>query len=126
MDKLNVLDHSTNVNNTNEVHINFEDKSNEISVTSINSVSEKLINEITSIDNEVVSTAETTVDEAASIDNSTEKNLTPTEESTECTSLIEVKPHSLLVAQTMFKKSIKISIKTFLISLSLGFLNLFF
>ena len=44
----------------------------------------------------------------------------------ECTALVELKPHGLLVAQTMFRKSIKISIKSFLISLSLGFLNLFF
>lgn len=44
----------------------------------------------------------------------------------ECTALVEVKNNSLWVAQKMFKKSIKISIKSFLISLSLGFLNLFF
>ncbi len=43
----------------------------------------------------------------------------------ECTALVITKPNSLFVAQTMFKKSIKISIKSFLISLSLGFLNLF-
>ena len=42
------------------------------------------------------------------------------------TALVVQKPNSLFVAQTMFKKSIKISIKSFLISLSLGFLNLFF
>lgn len=48
------------------------------------------------------------------------------ENTEEVTALVELKPHSLLVAQTMFKKSIKISIKSFLISLSLGFLNLFF
>ena len=47
-------------------------------------------------------------------------------EEVECTALVELKPHSLLVAQSMFKKSIKISIKSLLISLSLGFLNLFF
>lgn len=41
------------------------------------------------------------------------------------TALVVQKPNSLFVAQTMFKKSIKISIKSFLISLSLGFLNLF-
>lgn len=46
--------------------------------------------------------------------------------SEECTALVEVKNNSLWVAQKMFKKSIKISIKSFLISLSLGFLNLFF
>lgn len=58
----------------------------------------------------------------ASLDNQT----VPLQESeVECTALVELKPHSLLVAQTMFKKSIRISIKSFLISLSLGFLNLF-
>ena len=44
----------------------------------------------------------------------------------EVTALVVQKPNSLFVAQTMFKKSIKLSIKSFLISLSLGFLNLFF
>lgn len=43
----------------------------------------------------------------------------------ECTSLVVQKERRLLVAQNMFKKSIKISIKSFLISLSLSFLNLF-
>lgn len=43
----------------------------------------------------------------------------------ECTSLVVQKEHRLLVAQNMFKKSIKVSIKSFLISLSLSFLNLF-
>lgn len=43
----------------------------------------------------------------------------------ECTSLVELKERRLFVAQTMFKKSIKVSIKSFLISLSLSFLNLF-
>lgn len=43
----------------------------------------------------------------------------------ECTSLVVLKERRLLAAQTMFKKSIKVSIKSFLISLSLSFLNLF-
>ena len=43
----------------------------------------------------------------------------------EITALVVTKPNSLYVAQNVFKKSIKISIKSFLISLSLGFLNLF-
>lgn len=43
----------------------------------------------------------------------------------ECTSLVTLKENRLFVAQTMFKKSIKVSIKSFLISLSLSFLNLF-
>lgn len=43
----------------------------------------------------------------------------------ECTSLVVLKENRLSVAQNMFKKSIKVSIKSFLISLSLSFLNLF-
>lgn len=76
---------------------------------------------------EIVETAEieatvTVTDEEISIN---DKELVNTEEE-ECTALVEPKPRGLLVAQTMFKRSIKISIKSFLISLSLGFLNLFF
>lgn len=47
------------------------------------------------------------------------------ESSKECTSLITLNERRLMTAQTMFKKSIKVSIKSFLISLSLSFLNLF-
>lgn len=76
---------------------------------------------------EMVETAEieatvTVTDEEISIN---DKELVNTEEE-ECTALVDLKPRGLLVAQTMFKRSIKISIKSFLISLSLGFLNLFF
>ena len=39
--------------------------------------------------------------------------------------LISIKEQRLLAAQNMFKKSIRISLKSFLISLSLSFLNLF-
>ena len=52
-------------------------------------------------------------------------NVTEKNDVEECTSLVVQKEHRLLVAQNMFKKSIKISIKSFLISLSLSFLNLF-
>ena len=47
------------------------------------------------------------------------------EENLEETSLTTLKERRLLAAQTMFKKSIKVSLKSFLISLSLTFLNLF-
>lgn len=43
----------------------------------------------------------------------------------ECTSLVEIKERRLFVMQDMFKKSIRVSLKSFLISLSLSFLNLF-
>lgn len=52
-------------------------------------------------------------------------NITEKNDVEECTSLVVQKEHRLLVAQNMFKKSIKVSIKSFLISLSLSFLNLF-
>ena len=43
----------------------------------------------------------------------------------ETKSLIAVKPNYLITAQTMFKKTIRFSLKSFLISISLSFLNLF-
>lgn len=43
----------------------------------------------------------------------------------ETKSLIIIKPNYLITAQTMFKKTIKFSLKSFLISISLSFLNLF-
>lgn len=44
---------------------------------------------------------------------------------TEETSIVTVKDNPLVTAQNMFKKSIRISLKSFLISISLSFLNLF-
>lgn len=46
-------------------------------------------------------------------------------EKIKCTALVTIKEHRLMTMQAMFKKSIRISLKTFLISLSLSFLNLF-
>ena len=43
----------------------------------------------------------------------------------ETTSLVTVKERRLLAAQNMFKKSIRVSLKSFLISITLSFLNLF-
>lgn len=40
-------------------------------------------------------------------------------------SIVILKPNYLTVAQNMFKKTIKFSLKSFLISISLSFLNLF-
>lgn len=77
---------------------------------------------------EIISTETTDLQDDISQEDFADNSDTSFEENKaeECTALVEVKPHSLLVAQTMFKKSIRISIKSFLISLSLGFLNLFF
>ena len=47
------------------------------------------------------------------------------EPNTKETSLVVVKETPLITVQNMFKKSIRVSLKSFLISLSLSFLNLF-
>lgn len=52
-----------------------------------------------------------------------ENDLEPKSE--ECTALVTVKERRIMAAQTMFKRSIKVTIKSFLISLSLSFLNFF-
>lgn len=82
-------------------------------------------NFLDSLDTDISNSHETCISEDYTDNN--KANVTASEEaSKEITALIVQKPNSLFVAQTMFKKSIKISIKSFLISLSLGFLNLFF
>ena len=102
MDNLNIIDNDIKLNN------------NSISIDDI-------IDEQLDIENTVLENTEATNEVS---NNDTNSSIVETEE--ECTALVELKPHGLLVAQTMFRKSIKISIKSFLISLSLGFLNLFF
>lgn len=102
MDNLNLIDNDIKLNN------------NAISIDDI--IDEQLDIENTALDNTEVTNEVS--------NNDTNSSIVETEE--ECTALVELKPHGLLVAQTMFRKSIKISIKSFLISLSLGFLNLFF
>ena len=102
MDNLNLIDNDIKLNN------------NSISIDDI-------IDEQLDIENTVLENTEATNEVS---NNDTNSSIVETEE--ECTALVELKPHGLLVAQTMFRKSIKISIKSFLISLSLGFFNLFF
>jgi hypothetical protein len=102
MDNLNLIDNDIKLNN------------NSISIDDI-------IDEQLDIENTVLENTEATNEVS---NNDINSSIVETEE--ECTALVELKPHGLLVAQTMFRKSIKISIKSFLISLSLGFLNLFF
>lgn len=50
------------------------------------------------------------------------QNITPNNDEK---SVVIAKPNYLAVAQNMFKKTIKFSLKSFLISISLSFLNLF-
>ena len=59
------------------------------------------------------------------INNQNVDEYTNIEPDNETTSLVTIKERHLLNAQIMFKKSIRISLKSFLISISLSFLNLF-
>ncbi len=102
MDNLNLIDNDIKLNN------------NSISIDDI-------IDEQLDIENTVLENTEATNEVS---NNDTNSSIVETEE--ECTALVELKPHGLLVAEQCLRKSIKISIKSFLISLSLGFLNLFF
>lgn len=56
------------------------------------------------------------------IDSNYYKDIEPDNETT---SLVTLKERRLLAAQNMFKKSIRVSLKSFLISITLSFLNLF-
>lgn len=80
----------------------------------------KLVFENNSISNQILSETIDSDDEAKTVQS---ENLEDLDQ--ECTALVTLKERRLLAAQTMFKKSIKVSIKSFLISLSLSFLNLF-
>ena len=105
MDNLNIIDKNIKLTNNNSISI------------------DDIIGEQSISENTILDSTETT-DKITNNNTDNTNSILETEE--ECTALVELKPHGLLVAQTMFKKSIKISIKSFLISLSLGFLNLFF
>ena len=60
------------------------------------------------------------------IDNLNETdNYETIEPDNETLSLVTLKERRLLAAQNMFKKSIRVSLKSFLISITLSFLNLF-
>ena len=108
LDKLNKLkETSSNVNNFFTDNLNYND----------DFLLEDIENE--NID-ETLETANLNLENINNIDiyNGIKPN-------TEETSLVTVKESPLATAQNMFKKSIRVSLKSFLISLSLSFLNLF-
>lgn len=59
---------------------------------------------------------------ATQVQDNSYQNIEPDNETK---SLVIAKSNLLITAQTMFKKTIKFSLKSFLISISLSFLNLF-
>lgn len=96
------------------------------SIDEKNSQSSAVTDFLDSLDTDMNSTVDLEIAKSENLDSHKLSTEDVEKDEEEITALVELKPHSLLVAQTMFKKSIKISIKSFLISLSLGFLNLFF
>ena len=97
-------------------------------ISAFNDFLDNLDNDITSpvetLEEELNTNSESISSEPVNV-NEQDTNSKQINKNEECTALVVTKPNSLFVAQKMFRKSIKISIKSFLISLSLGFLNLF-
>lgn len=93
-----------------------------------NSVSSAVTDFLDSLDTDMNSTISEETIQNEELDNTSQESIEENieDDKQEVTALVVTKPNSLFVASTVFKKSIKISIKSFLISLSLGFLNLFF
>lgn len=106
--------------NLTETNIELNDSINNLSFEEIDSIDVQEILETSDIENQEIEEATNENLEAPAQDDICTQNNVE-----ECTALVVTKPNSLFVAQKMFKKSIKISIKSFLISISLGFLNLF-
>lgn len=98
---------------------------------SFNTIDDKMNNSyaftdfLDSLDTDNTSDNELVKEENIDNINTSEFETDKEEKNQKVTALVVQKPNSLFVAQTMFRKSIKLSIKSFLISLSLGFLNLF-
>lgn len=68
------------------------------------------------------SSTDTSCDETINTNQNSYEDIEPDNETT---SLVTIKENRLLTAQNMFKKSIRVSLKSFLISITLSFLNLF-
>ena len=121
VDKLNnELDKLNKLNNvdTNSFFTNDEKFNDDFSTEDIKNTNENLAND--------ESTEEEFYEEEFKgkfeLDTNEYEDIEPDNETKD---LISVKERRLLAAQNMFKKSIRISLKSFLISLSLSFLNLF-
>lgn len=108
LDKLNNLKNGNNID-TNSFFTNDENFNNDFSFDD------------TDIPDKAKNPAISNVD----INNQNVDEYTNIEPDNETTSLVTIKERHLLNAQIMFKKSIRISLKSFLISISLSFLNLF-
>ncbi len=118
IDRLNnELDKLNNLKNRNNIDTNsfFTDDKN---------FNDDFSFDDTDISNDVENTVINNINADSSVDNKAFE-YTNIEPDNETTSLVTIKERRLLTAQNMFKKSIRVSLKSFLISISLSFLNLF-
>ena len=116
IDKLNTeLEKFNNITNGNSVDANIfftdDEKFNDDFSSDSSSLPDK-VPEITNTDFSLLNNANMQSYEDIENDN-------------EPTSLVTVKERRLLAAQTIFQTSIRVSLKAFLISISISFLNLF-
>lgn len=112
LDKLNKLKAGASIN-TNDFFTDNESFNDDLSLNDLpenNSTSNVIT---TDLDNIKVEVNEVSTDYS---------NIEP---DTETVALVTIKEKHLLAMQTMFKKSIRVSLKSFLISITLSFLNLF-
>ena len=108
LDKLNNLKNGSSID-TNSFFTNDENFNDDFSFDDID------------IPDKAKNPASSNVD----INNQNVDEYTNIEPDNETTSLVTIKERRLLNAQIMFKKSIRVSLKSFLLSITLSFLNLF-
>ncbi len=109
LDKLNKLKAGASIN-TNDFFTDNESFNDDLSLDDL----------LENDSNEII---EKTVSDSMSVE--TNNDYSDIEPDTETVYLVTLKEKHLLTMQTMFKKSIRVSLKSFLISITLSFLNLF-
>ena len=109
LDKLNKLKPGASIN-TNDFFTDNESFNDDLSLDDL----------LENDSNEII---EKTVSDSMSVE--TNNDYSDIEPDTETVSLVTLKEKHLLTMQTMFKKSIRVSLKSFLSSITLSFLNLF-
>ena len=109
LDKLNKLKAGASIN-TNDFFTDNESFNDDLSLDDL-------------LENDSNDSIEPPVSDSISVE--TNNDYSDIEPDMETVSLVTIKEKHLLTMQTMFKKSIRVSLKSFLISITLSFLNLF-
>ena len=124
-EELNKIKNSTNYDSsyfTSDEHFN-DDLSSVLNTES--SVTDDTKENISEEANEAIEHNESICDEQSNEEQNTDNSYPDIEPDDDTKSLVTIKENRLLTAQTMFKKSVRMSLKAFLLSVSLSFLNLF-